>query len=187
MTKNLVEIGCSKVVSDLHNFLMSGTKLDIYEPLPRNIANIKEHYKDYPNVNVYPLAVWKESGTVKMYDLGDLSYIEGAPAPALGFNYQPNADDVVEVGAVTMDQIDDGLIDILDVDIEGCEWYALEKLISRPEILVIKTGDDENPHMKEINEWLKGNGYVKFGYVDQKSFYKRKYPRLSTRTLPEAS
>lgn len=183
----MVEVGCIGE-SSWHNFLSEEARLDIIEPIPRNIAAIKEFYKDYSNVFVHPFAVWKEPGTIKMYDLERVSYIDGVESPAIGtylgmasptesartLSYEPKEEDLIEVEAITFDQFDPGTIDMLDMDAEGCEWYILEKMLSRPKIMAIETGVDRNhPFMEQIDEWAKDNGYVEFRHYDSNSWFKR--------------
>lgn len=185
--RHLFEVGCIGE-SSWHNFLSEDCRLDIVEPVPRNLAAIREIYKDYPNVFVHSYAVWKESGPLKMYDLERVSYVDGVASPAIGtydgmaapnvvartLSYKPKEENLVEVEAVTFDQLDDGSIDMLDLDMEGSEWYALEKMVSRPKIIVVETGVRRNhPFMKEIDGWAEENGYIEFAHEDSNSWFKR--------------
>jgi len=184
------EVGCIGE-SSWHGFLSETNeyRLDIVEPIPRNLAEIRKVYKDDPNVFVHPYAVWKEPGTIKMYNLERLSYIEGVASPAIGtydgmsapgvptrtLGYKPREEDLIEVETVTLDQLDDGSIDMLDLDMEGSEWYALEKLVSRPKILVVETGvvRTGHPFITEIDGWAEENGYTEFRHHDSNSWFKR--------------
>lgn len=169
----MVKIGCREV-SSFHNFLTENHRLDILEPIPRNIENIKRVYGGWSNVTIHPVAVWKYSGKIRMYNLGILSYVEGVESPATsGFGYIPKESDLIEVDAITFDQFDDGTIDMLDLDMEGSEWFAIQKMISRPRVIVIETGNHDHPNMIEINSWMQENSYAEFGHQDGNSFYKR--------------
>ena len=168
--KRLVEVGCTKI-SSFHNFITldQNLRLDIIEPIPANLAEIKEFYKNNPNVFVHPYAIWNSPGKIKMHALGALSYVEGLSSPALyGFNYKPDDLRVIEVDAITFDQFDEGNIDWLDLDMEGAEIHVLEKMVSKPEIIVIENNDDQ------IKGWMAANRYEKFAYQEANTFYKLK-------------
>ena len=182
----LVEVGCIGE-SSLHNFLTPNVRLDIIEPIPKNIQAIEECYKDFPNVTVYPFAIWKESCTLEMYDLERVSYVKGIDAPATGsyrgmaepgrptkLSYEPKDSDLIKVEAKTFDQFDNGKIDVLDLDVEGAEWYVLEKMISRPKIVIVETGADrDHPFISDIDNWALENGYVEFRHYESNSWFKR--------------
>lgn len=182
----LVEVGCIGE-SSLHNFLTPNVQLDIIEPIPKNIQVIEECYRDFPNVTVYPFAVWKTPCTLEMYDLERVSYVKGVNAPAIGaysgatetgepvtLSYDPKDLDLVKVEAKTFDQFDNGEIDILDLDVEGAEWYVLEKMISRPKIVIVETGANrDHPFISEIDNWASNNGYVEFNHHMANSWFKR--------------
>ncbi len=167
--KRLVEVGCTKV-SSFHNFITLDPelRLDIIEPIPDNLNDIREFYKNNPNVFVHPFAVWYQPGKIKMHSLGVLSYIDGTMSPAIsGFGYKPDAQKVVEVDAITFDQFDEGDIDMLDLDMEGAEFSVLKNLISRPEFIIT-----ENNEM-QIQMWMDDHNYEQFAYQDANYFYKR--------------
>ncbi len=185
--RHLVEVGCIGS-SSWHEFLSADARLDIIEPIPKNIAAIEGRYKGYSNVFVHPYAVWKEPGTIKMYNLERVSYVDGVASPAIGtyngmasptevaktLSYEPKEEDLIEVEAITFDQFDPGTIDMLDLDVEGCEWYILQVMVSRPKIICVETGVDRNhPFMEEIDGWAKENRYVEFRHYDSNSWFKR--------------
>ncbi len=66
------------------------------------------------------------------------------------------------------DKIDDGSIDLLSVDIEGAEWYVIEYMVSRPDIISLETHGAIyiNPNINEIEEWLADNNY-RIWYMDE--------------------
>lgn len=81
---------------------------------------------------------------------------------------------MIEVDARTFDEFDDGTIDILDLDIEGCEWYVLEKMKSRPKFIIIETiwKSYTNPFLEQIKAWMAENHYSVFEHRDANTFYK---------------
>ena len=81
------------------------------------------------------------------------SYLAGTWAPTL------TGEKTFEVQVVTFDMIDDGQIDILNLDCEGQEWAVLSHMISEPKLSTIENCDD-SPYDKEICQWLKGHDYI---------------------------
>jgi hypothetical protein len=73
-----------------------------------------------------------------------------------------NEQDKFVVEARTFDQIDDGTIDLLSVDVEGSEWFVLKHMTSRPSVISIETHGSlyRNPFFDQISEWMKANNYV---------------------------
>lgn len=172
--KHLVEIGC-RGVSSLHNFIPDADRLEIIEPVPANIEAIRLNYGDEPKVQLHPVAVWHTPGTITMHNLGALSYVEGITQPpaVIGFGYQKDEALMIDVAAVTFDMIDDGTIDMLDLDMEGSEYYALARMISRPEVIIVEL--DSNQFRDEIWAWMNDNNYRMFGTKDDGScFFKKR-------------
>ncbi|HET9135715.1 MAG TPA: hypothetical protein VFO76_03690, partial [Candidatus Kapabacteria bacterium] len=51
---------------------------------------------------------------------------------------------------------------------EGCEWYVIETMNSRPDIISLETHGKQykNPFTKEISDWMNHNKY-KIWYRDK--------------------
>ena len=60
------------------------------------------------------------------------------------------------------DEIDDGTIDLLSVDVEGSEWYVIKNLVSRPAVISVETHGAlySNPNLEKITGWMKNNDYI---------------------------
>ena len=83
-------------------------------------------------------------------------------SPALvNDNYTIDSKDTFEVECKVFNDLDMGNIELLSVDTEGCEWYILKNLVSRPKIISLETHGKYyvNPFIDDINAWLKANGY----------------------------
>lgn len=102
---------------------------------------------------VHQVAVGMQAGKAKMIYNNGSSYLKDTWAPT------PIGTREFEVDVVTFDTLDDGQIDILNLDCEGQEWAVLSKMISNPKLLAIENCDD-NPHYKDICQWLKENDYI---------------------------
>lgn len=75
-------------------------------------------------------------------------------------NYQPKHADTFDLRAVTFDEIDDGSVDVLSIDVEGGEWFVLRHLRSCPTVLSVETHGKRyvNLFMAEITQWMAANG-----------------------------
>ncbi len=89
---------------------------------------------------------------IMVYNNGS-SYLKGTWSPT------PTGTSEFLVKTITFDTLDDGRIDILNLDCEGAEWAVLSNMRSRPKLLAIENCDD-NPHYENICRWLKENEYV---------------------------
>lgn len=176
--QHLMEIGCERKAS-LHKFLNSENHLDIIECNPRHLSEIQKEYGDVPNVKIHPYAMWHTAGRVSFNIAGASSYVDGVENPPCVVNdnfYPENSPDwKVEVEARTFDEFDDGTIDIMDLDIEGAEWYVIQKMISRPKVIIVEMEwkNYVNPFYKEISDWMSQNYYVEFNKEAAAIFYRR--------------
>lgn len=97
-------------------------------------------------------------------------------------NYVSDSENKINVEAKTFDEIDDGTIDLLSVDIEGGEWFVIKHLKSKPGVISIETHwkNYSNPYLKEIYGWMNKHGY-KVWYVDKSDtvFFKTKLFELT--------
>lgn len=166
------EVGVYKYEeSHVKNLISSSKKIILIEANPKICEELKEKTKKDNNVFVFNYAVYKEnSKKIKLFDRKASSYIEGLKSPTvINKGYIPDEKDAFFVEAKTFDFFDDGNIDILSVDIEGAEWYVINKMISRPKIICLETHSKLydwqtyiNPHINEINEWMKKNKYKEY-------------------------
>jgi hypothetical protein len=121
----------------------------------------------YKNVSILNVAIVDHPAPVVLHEFNVSSFVSGVAAPAVvndAFVASEHSSYVVD--GVTIDQVDDGTIDILLVDVEGSEWSCLKHLLSRPKIIVVEFygGNYLNPHYDEIKEWMRVNGY---NYTDR--------------------
>jgi FkbM family methyltransferase len=149
--------------SNILGFIQDGIRADLFEPDPESLARIEFAFRGLTNVTVYPFALYFENTRIRLYRAGASTFAADLPSsPALeNDDYRPNEEDAFEADARTFDQFDDGTIDLLSIDTEGCEWYVLDRLKSRPIIISVETGWKRyrNPHLGEIRRWMDSNGY----------------------------
>ena len=134
-----------------------------------------------PNFKIYNFAIADQSGSIKLYNRSkepDASaFIEGLPySPAtINDHYKINEKDIKICEGITFDKIDPGNIDLLCLDIEGAEWFALKHMKSMPKIITIEMHGVgyKNPYSKEIKDWMSKNKYEPIFYGQNDIFYLR--------------
>ena len=83
---------------------------------------------------------------------GGSSAIDGQWCPTRGYKHQQ------QVRTINIADIDDGEIDVLNIDCEGCEHYVLQSLKSRPHVIGIELWS-AYPEYAYCENWLIDNGY----------------------------
>jgi FkbM family methyltransferase len=168
---HVVEVGCyMPETSNLLGFISDGCRTELFEPDPICISRIETYFKDFSNVQLHPYAIYDKAGPIELYRKGASTFVKGLESsPALvNDKYVEKQEDVFVAEARTFDTFDDGTIDLLSVDTEGCEWYVLKYIKSRPAVLSVETHGKKytNPFISEIETWIKNNHY-KVWYKDK--------------------
>lgn len=132
--------------------------------------------KQYKNVQVINAAITDKNGPIKLYERNSSTFVEGVKSPArVNDGYQENDKDAYIVNGLTIDKIDDGEIDVLLSDTEGCEWFCIKNLISRPKLIVLELRGQGyvNPYFNQIMDWMTINRYAIVGYNQTDFFFVR--------------
>lgn len=119
-----------------------------------------------PHVTLHHAAIADKQGTARFYECNASSFLEGVTSPAkVNDHYQESDKGYYTVPTITTDMIDPGNVDLLAADVEGCEWFVLQNLISRPIVICLETHGNAyvNPHLGKIEFWMETNGYRKLG------------------------
>lgn len=161
---HVAEVGVwSPETSNILGFIHDGIRATLVEPLPDKIESIKKYFINYQDVTLFPYAVYDREGELDLFNKGASTFVgELKSSPALvNDKYIPKPDDKVTVQAKLFSSIDDATIDLLSVDTEGCEWYVLKFMLSRPIVISLETHGKKyiNPFIKEIEQWMKDNDY----------------------------
>lgn len=134
-------------------------RLLLIEPDPRMARHAR---LDHPTADVVEAAITDDEGTANLRQLNGASYIKGIGwAPA----FQPQhvgrikRAGKVRVKTLPFCAVDDGEIDLMNLDCEGSEWFVLKNMISRPAILQIELYQ-EHANYAEIQQWLDVNAYM---------------------------
>jgi FkbM family methyltransferase len=137
----------------------------LYEPNPETFKRNKDVLSGHSNFHIKNCAVGDKNGKITLCLAGDSSFVSGTHSPEINHrNDYENYCRKVEVDMVDIRDIDNGDIDILLLDTEGCEYDIIKNLKSRPKKIVVEMQSIgvgyRNPHFDEIVNWMKENGYV---------------------------
>jgi len=166
--QHVCEVGVfSPELSNILDFITRDrVRTTLVEPGPDNIAAIEKAFGKYAHVHLYPFAIYDHHGVLELAQLGESTFATSLPfSPAMiNDSYVVKNEDTFSVECVRFDEIDDGTIDLLSVDTEGCEWYVLKYMKSRPAIISLETHGKvySNPYLSEINGWMAANGYKRW-------------------------
>jgi FkbM family methyltransferase len=151
-------------IRNIIGFIKDKIKTTLVEPDPKNIAAINSYFKDYPNIQLFPYAIFDYDGTLELVQRASSTFVSTLNAsPALvNDRYKLDEKDKFTVECRRFDSIDDGSIDLLSIDTEGCEWYVIKNMRSRPAVISLETHGKgyTNPFSPEINSWFQNNNYT---------------------------
>ncbi|WP_250630335.1 FkbM family methyltransferase [Rhodoflexus caldus] len=149
--------------SNILDYIKQGIRTTLVEADPRYVAAIREYFGDKYPITLHPVAVFDSEGTIELMNRAASTFasiLESSPA-LVNDAYKKQDADKFTVPAKRFDSLDDGTIDLLSIDIEGCEWYVLKHMISRPAVISVETHGKRyiNPFINEITQWMEDNGY----------------------------
>src|SRR5260221_3545365 len=149
----------------------------LIEPDQKCITAIRNFFADDNNVTLFPYAIYDYNGVLELAQRGESTFATALPfSPAVvNDHYTVKKEDTFQVECRRFDDLDDGSIDLLSIDTEGCEWYALKYLKSRRRVITLETHGKEysNPYLSEILGWMGHNGYKRWFITKSDSvFYK---------------
>lgn len=174
--KKVAEVGVYfPETSNIIGFINDGIPAMLIEPDPICVRRIETYFQKYKQVEIFPVAIYEEHTEITLYRANASTFVsklESTPA-LVNDKYKPQEKDLFYVQALTFDEIDDGLIELLSVDTEGCEWYVIKNMLSRPHIISLETHAKKykNPFMNEIELWIKNNSYKVWYKNDSDTVY----------------
>jgi FkbM family methyltransferase len=149
--------------SNIVDFIKDGVRATLVEADAVAIEKIKEYFRGY-NIQLFPVAVWDYNGFIKLSKAAASTFVtELSASPAIiNDNYAIRDENTFEVPCRVFSEIDDGSIDLLSIDIEGCEWYVIKHLKSIPKIISVETHGKyyTNPFIAEIRNWMLQKKYA---------------------------
>ena len=164
MPRHVAEIGVyHPETSNVLDYVKRGIQCTFVEADPESAQRIKDYFTNYKNVSLHQVAIYDHNGQIELVrrDASTfVSKITDSPA-VVNDDYRLNEDDTFIAESKTFDKIDDGTIDLLSADIEGCEWYVIKHMTSRPQIISLETHGSMyvNPFLNEIVNWMDINDY----------------------------
>lgn len=177
--KHVCEIGVNTPEkSNILDFIRKDKiRATLIEPDQKCATAIRSFFAEDVNVTLFPYAIYDYNGMLELAQRGESTFATSLPfSPAVvNDRYTVKKEDTFQVECRRFDDLDDGSIDLLSIDTEGCEWYALKYLKSRPQIISLETHGKEysNPYLKEILGWMEQNGYKRWFITKSDSvFYK---------------
>ncbi len=162
--KNICEVGVFlPEYSNIIDFIRQGIPTTLVEADPVVAEKIKEYYKGYP-VTVHAVAIFDHNGTIELSRNDQSTFVTAVQSsPAIvNDGYRQKKSDVFITRCCLFSEIDEGNFDLISIDIEGCEWYVIGDMTSRPRVISVETHAKSyiNPHMGKITAWMKANNYV---------------------------
>lgn len=155
------------------NFIEAGHRVTLIEPNPQACEALRQKWGKLKNITILNKAIFNKKCEkvfcqiiASDFHKPSSSWLHGVRSPYLEMHKTGQIPDVqtdkIKVQCVTFDEIDTGKIDLLFVDAEGCEWYVIQKMKSRPRLIKLETHGNHgyiNPFMKQINTWMGKNSY----------------------------
>ena len=149
--------------SNILDFIKKGIRTTLVEADPVVADKIRTYFRDYP-VTVHAVAIFDHEGTVELSRIDQSTFISSVTSsPAIvNDKYRQNPVDSFIAECRRFSTIDTGDIDLISIDIEGCEWYVIQSMISRPKVISVETHSKAyiNPNIRLIDQWMKENSYV---------------------------
>lgn len=164
--------------SNIYNYIVNNIRCTLIEPEPNSISRINKHFADRENIELHTVALCDYTGTLDLIQRGPSTFsstLESSPS-IINDGYTVDDEDKFTVDATTFDQIDDGSIDLLSVDIEGGEWFVIKYMTSRPSVISIETHGAAyiNPYIDKIQDWMVKNGYEQWYKDNSDTIYVKK-------------
>jgi len=178
-----MEIGVGDIwASMLWPWILSGNydKATFIEPHPRFALEVQNTFSGNPKIELINKAISSVSGErVEFLDFGQGSHVRGVNAPHLHDTekkYSPHT--LFMAPTITLDEVDDGNYDFVNIDVEGMEATVLEHMVSRPLCLVVETHFYQTyyvtTNIEQIFERVLGWGYKIQAILGSETVFVRK-------------
>jgi FkbM family methyltransferase len=157
-------------------------ELFLFEANPSIYKELKNNFGKYNNVWIENIAMFDRDGELILRDDKDSSFIDTVKSPTAHNvpNIAKNIPQVI-VPCASLKKYDKGNINIILIDTEGCEWIILKEIISRPELIILETHNNDDhgngvyktPNLDLIEKWMLENNYQTFKTDISDTWYKK--------------
>jgi FkbM family methyltransferase len=167
------------------SYMDDADRVQLFEPQPNAFKLLEDAYGDRKNVELHNCAIHDKPGELKLmlrstrFSDGS-SYVQGVHSPSIA-NFRKFYKYPLTVPCKRFDEFDDGTIDFLLLDTEGCEWFVLKHMVSRPILIQVEMAwqNYRNPYFDEIEAWMKVEGYEHVKTIRSDRCYARERGELS--------
>jgi FkbM family methyltransferase len=164
--KNIFDIGFGISDNNFYEYENSDINYQFFEPNILYFNQLIIKFGKYKNIKLHNCAIFDENKIVDFYLDGAYSFVGGVYCQAQR-QLKNNAEVLlnktrIKILGNKISEFDSGNIDFLSLDCEGCEWFALKHLISRPKIIRLVNfceGGYCNIFNKEIQFWIFKENY----------------------------
>lgn len=165
--RHVVEVGAGDSSPNTQKYWDLGIPITLFEPNIILYNRLIQKTRNYKNVRVFNCAISNMDGFVDFYLLNYYSFLKGIHAPIQG-RLKGAAEEIyatrkTKVLSKTFDFFDTGDIDILYLDSEGCDYFIIQRLISKPIIINFGMFDENqsvSPYCKFVLKWFTDNNYI---------------------------
>lgn len=173
----ILEAGVGRVEHCLSRPFWETTDCLLFEPLPHFFFDLAVEAAHYPNVRIYPVALWDHEDGVKFFEYAQSSFVEGV-SPRTGKKRGNRAKARSAAPSARLSLYDTGQIDLALIDVEAAELHVIEHMVSRPRLIVLemwKIGKPKWVHgdYDAIMAWMRENNYTEIARSKRDSFFKR--------------
>lgn len=178
--KNIWEIGVGNPsICRSSLYFNTDVKLYLFEPNLKTYNALFSSFGSIPNVEIFNYGLYNKSEYVEFFDEDDSTAMVNIDSPTRiiggGRFGQGWLKDKPVTSMLVRDiaEIDKGDIDIALIDTEGCEYVIVERMKSRPRLMVLETHNEnyKTPNYKELNQLLYERGYKCFHEDINDSYY----------------
>ncbi len=157
------------------------SKCMLFEPLTPFFVKISQRAALYPDVKIFPVALWHTEGTVRFFRQQQSSYVDGV-VPRTTLKSDQLISSQVCVPSAKLSRYDKGDFDLALIDVEAAEWFVLQEMASRPRLISLELWQPKGPkgskfrhsHYQQIMDWMKQNSYEEAKRSGRDSYFRRK-------------
>lgn len=161
-------------------FWPEGIPCHLFEPHPDQFAALDQAARHYPNVKLFPVALWDYEGEITLYQFDSASWVKGVIPRRRDLQNREKFKQkrAIPVSCAPLSSYDNGHYDLALIDVEAAEWKVLSHMTSRPKLIGLEMWKPKSPKYKHpdydlIMKWMDKNGYEQVGTEGPDSYFVR--------------